>query len=98
MKIVKQTDTFLKWLKKLKDMQAKVSILRRIERMKKDNFGDHKSIGNSLWELRLTIGAGYRVYYTKKGDEIIILIVGGDKSTQSNDIQKAKQLLEEIEK
>jgi putative addiction module killer protein len=98
MKIVKQTDTFLKWLKKLKDTQAKVSILRRIERMKKDNFGDYKSIGNNLWELRLTVGAGYRIYYTKHGNEIVILLVGGDKSTQQSDIEKAKKLLEEIEK
>lgn len=97
MKFIQQTDVFLKWLKKLKDIQAKVAILRRIERIKKDNFGDHKSLGNSLWELRITVGAGYRVYYTKSGDQVIILLIGGDKSTQTSDIEKAKKLLEEIE-
>jgi putative addiction module killer protein len=96
MKTVKQTDTFLKWLKKLKDIQGKVSILRRVERLKEYNFGDYKSISADLWELRITTGPGYRVYYTKKGDEIIILLVGGDKSSQSDDIKKAKKLLEEI--
>ncbi|DAB34786.1 MAG TPA: hypothetical protein CFH82_03465 [Sulfurospirillum sp. UBA12182] len=97
MKIIKQTDTFLKWLKKLKDVQGKVSILRRIERIKRDNFGDYKSISADLWELRVTTGPGYRVYYTRKGDKIIILLVGGDKSSQGDDIKKAKKLLEEID-
>jgi putative addiction module killer protein len=66
MKTVKQTDTFLKWLKKLKDIQGKVSILRRLERLKENNFGDYKSISADLWELRITTGPGYRIYYTKK--------------------------------
>ena len=65
--------------------------------LKEGNFGDHKSVGDGVSELRITIGAGYRVYYTKKGEEIIILLVGGDKSTQSKDIEKAKQLAKEYQ-
>ena len=97
MYIIKQTDIFSKWLKRLKDVRGKVAIIRRIDRMKLGNFGDHKAIGEGISELRITIGPGYRVYYTKKEDEIIILLIGGDKSTQSVDIAKAKQLLKELE-
>jgi len=96
MYLIKQTEIFSKWLFKLKDIKAKVAILRRIERIKKGNFGDYKSVGFNVSELRITVGAGYRVYYTKKGDEIIILLIGGDKSTQSKDILKAQQLCKEL--
>jgi len=94
---IKQTDIFSKWLIKLKDIKGKVAILRRIERVKNGNFGDYKSVGLNVSELRITVGAGYRVYYTKKEDEIIILLIGGDKSTQSKDILKAQQLCKELE-
>lgn len=77
-------------------MQAKVAILRRIERVKEGNFGDYKSIGNEVSELRITVGAGYRVYYTIKEDEIVILLVAGSKSTQNKDITKAKKMLKEL--
>ncbi|MDQ1339288.1 MAG: hypothetical protein QG567_440 [Campylobacterota bacterium] len=97
MYLIKQTDTFLKWLKKLKDVKGKVSILRRVERMKSGNFGDYKSLGDEISELRIHTGPGYRVYYTKRGDEIIVLLVGGDKSTQRDDIAKAKHLVKELE-
>lgn len=96
MYLIKQTDIFSKWLIKLKDVQGKVSILRRIERIRIGNFGDSKSLGDEISELRITTGPGYRVYYTKKADEIIILLVGGDKASQSNDIQRAKQLAKEL--
>ena len=93
MYLITQTEIFSKWLHKLKDIQGKVSILRRIDRMKKGNFGDYKSLGLGLNELRITTGPGYRVYYRKKDDEIIIVLVGGDKSSQSKDIEKAKELI-----
>jgi len=93
---IKETELFSKWLKKLKNIRAKVSIIRRIERMKLGNFGDHKGISENLSELRITTGAGYRVYYTIKNNEIVILLVGGDKSTQTNDIKKAQELLKEL--
>ena len=89
---IKQTIRFSSWLLKLRDIKGKVSILRRIDRLKTGNFGDYKSLGENIFELRIQSGPGYRVYYTKKGDEIIILLIAGDKSSQSNDIKKAKDL------
>jgi len=92
---IKETIYFSKWLKKLKDVKGKVSIIRRLKRVSQGNLGDYKSLGNNICELRLTIGPGYRIYYMQKNDEIIILLVGGDKSTQTQDIKKAKQLAKE---
>ncbi|CAA6813778.1 MAG: Toxin-antitoxin system, toxin component, RelE/ParE family [uncultured Sulfurovum sp.] len=94
---VKESDIFSKWLLKLKDIRGKVSIIRRIKRVREGNFGDHKSLGNQISELRITTGPGYRVYYTQQGSEIIVLLVGGDKSTQSNDIEKAKEMAKEYQ-
>jgi putative addiction module killer protein len=94
---IKETELFSKWLLKLKDTRAKVSILRRIKRITQGNFGDHKSVGDNVSELRITTGAGYRVYYTKRGEQIVILLIGGDKSTQSKDIEKAKALVKEYQ-
>jgi len=81
----------------LKDMRGKISIARRIERMSHGNFGDMKSVGGDVSELRITTGPGYRVYFTRYEDMIIVLLVGGDKSTQSKDIVKAKMIREELE-
>jgi putative addiction module killer protein len=97
MYIIKQTNIFSKWLFKLKDTEGKVAVLRRVERMKLGNFGDHKSVGNSISELRIPTGPGYRVYYTLRDDEIIVLLVGGDKSSQSDDIKKANEILKELD-
>ncbi len=90
-----ETYIYSKWFEDLKDAKIKIAILRRLSRLEKGNFGDHKRLDNDLFELRFFIGAGYRVYYTIKGDEVILLISGGDKSTQNKDIQKAKEILEE---
>ena len=97
MYLIKQTNIFSKWLSKLKDTKGKVSILRRVDRMKLGNFGDYKSVGNKIYELRITTGPGYRVYYTKQDDEIIVLLIGGDKSSQNDDIKKANDILEELD-
>ena len=96
MYVIKQTNIFSKWLVKLKDIQGKVAVLRRVERMRLGNFGDHKSVGNSISELRIPMGPGYRVYYTQNDDEIIVLLIGGDKSSQSDDIKKANEILKEL--
>ncbi|MFA6757224.1 MAG: type II toxin-antitoxin system RelE/ParE family toxin [Sulfurospirillaceae bacterium] len=93
---IKQTTSFKKWLLKLKDVQGKVAILRRVDRMKHGNFGDHKSVGNNISELRIPTGPAYRVYYTQKDSEIIILLIGGDKSSQSEDIKKANKILKDL--
>lgn len=92
---IRQTNQFSSWLSKLKDIKGKVSIIRRIDRIRKGNFGDYKSVGENIFELRFTIGPAYRVYYTKVEDEIILLLIVGDKSTQSEDIKKAKELAKE---
>ncbi len=97
MHLIKQTDYFYKWLKKLKDIKGKVSIIRRIDRMKNGNFGDYKFVGSSVYELRITVGPRYRVYYTLKSSDIIILLVGGDKSTQNEDIKKAQTFAKEYQ-
>jgi len=97
MYIIKTTNYFSKWLKSLKDIKAKIAIARRIERMQIGNFGDVKSVGNKISELRVPTGPGYRIYFTKYKREIIILLIGGDKSTQSKDIKKANEILKEIE-
>ena len=78
---IKETNYFSKWLLKLKDIRGKVAIIRRIKRVKQGNFGDHKPIGDLVSELRITTGPGYRVYYTEKRGEIVLLLIGGDKST-----------------
>ncbi len=97
MYLVRQTDIFLKWLKKLKDIKGKVTILRRIDRAKYGNFGDYKYLGDGVNELRVNFGPGYRVYFSVKNSEIIILLIGGDKSTQNSDIKRAKEIFRELE-
>ena len=94
---IKSTKIFSQWILKLKDMKGRIAVARRIERMEHGNFGDVKSVGISISELRIQTGPGYRIYFTKREERIIILLVGGDKSTQSKDIEKAKKLLKEID-
>ena len=96
MYFTKQTNIFSQWLNKLKDIKGKVAILRRVDRMKYGNFGDFKYLGDGVSELRISFGPGYRIYYTKQESQVIILLVGGDKSSQNSDIIKAKKILEEF--
>lgn len=84
----------IEWLNSL-DKQIKVRIQSRLTRLLENNFGDYKKIDNEISELRLKFGSGYRIYYTEIDNVIVILINGGDKSTQSKDIKKAKLLLQE---
>jgi putative addiction module killer protein len=92
---IKQTKLFSTWLTKLKDIKGKISILRRIDRLKNGNFGDYKYISENIYELRISSGPGYRVYYIKDANKIVILLVAGDKSSQNIDIKKAKVLAKE---
>ncbi|MBD5435847.1 MAG: type II toxin-antitoxin system RelE/ParE family toxin [Treponema sp.] len=92
---VRQTTVFSKWLSKIRDAVAKASIARRIARLEKGNFGDSKSVGGGVYELKIDVGKGYRVYFTNKGGRIVILLVGGDKSTQDEDIKTAKEMAKE---
>lgn len=79
------------WLDNLKDRVAQASIYVRIARAEAGNFGDHKSVGNGVMEMRIPIGPGYRLYYALDGQDVILLLVGGNKSTQSKDVQRAKE-------
>ena len=89
---IRRTLEVEKWLKSLKDRMAKAKILMRIERMEEGNFGDVEAIGNGLSELRIHQGKGYRLYFGNKNNQVILLLCGGDKSTQQEDIKKAKLL------
>ena len=93
---VRQTNTFSNWLARLKDSVAKLAIARRIVRLENGNFGDSKSVGGGVFELRVDVGKGYRVYFTNKDYQIVILLVGGDKSTQNDDIITARKMAEEV--
>lgn len=79
------------WILSLKDNMGKAKILTRIERAERGNFGDHKSLGDGVFELKISFGPGYRVYYALDGVDIILLLIGGDKSSQTKDIGKAKE-------
>ena len=92
MKTIRQTKLYIRWFNRLKDNLVKTRIAVRIRRMQLGNVGDAKSVGDGVFELRFGFGPGYRVYYTERAGEIIVLLAGGDKSTQKQDIEKAKQL------
>jgi putative addiction module killer protein len=94
---IRQTEDYRKWFDKLKDRNARARIDIRIRRLSLGNPGDVKALGEGVSELRIDYGPGYRVYFTKKGACLIILLAGGDKSTQVSDIEKARKLVHEIE-
>ena len=91
------TEFFEKWLRRLRDLQAKAAILTRIERIEDGNFGDSNSVGDGISELRIHIGPGYRVYYVIRRRKVIILLCGGDKSSQQRDINRAQQIASELD-
>ena len=94
---IEKTDDFDKWLRKLKDLKAKAKILFRIQKIENDeHFGDCEPVGNGILELKIDFAKGYRVYFKESDGKIIILLIGGDKSTQQKDIEKAKEILKRI--
>lgn len=82
---------FEQWLNSLRDIKARTKIKARLRRVELGNLGDYKSVGDGVFELRIHYGKGYRIYFAQMGSVIILLLSGGDKDTQQNDIQKAKQ-------
>lgn len=92
---LKQTDTFRKWHMRLKDERARASIVARLERLAFGLAGDVKPVGEGISELRVHCGPGYRVYFRKHKNTIIVLLCGGDKSSQAKDTQTAKRLAKE---
>jgi putative addiction module killer protein len=91
-----QTELFSSWFSRLKDRRAWACIQVRIDRAEDGNFGDHKSVGNGVSEMRIDYGPGYRVYYTLRGTTMIILLAGGDKSSQAKDIKTAQALARQL--
>jgi putative addiction module killer protein len=93
-----QSETFSKWLRKLKDQAGRRAIVARIRRVSTtDNFGDHASVGDGVSELRIHVGPGYRIYYTIRGEQIVLLLCGGDKGSQDRDIERAKEMAADLE-
>ena len=93
---VRQTERFAQWLRDLRDLRARARVQARIERLIGGNPGDAKPIGSGVSELRINYGPGYRVYFQQKGSTLIILLAGGDKSSQSRDIDDALLLARQI--
>lgn len=89
---VRKTELFARWLDSLGDLQARARVQARIERLAAGNPGDVEPVGEGISELRINYGPGYRVYFRKRGRELIILLAGGDKSTQARDIKTALRL------
>ena len=90
------TEVFEEWLIGLRDLRARASILTRLERIEDGNFGDHRSVGGGISELRVNVGQGYRVYYTIRRQTVVILLCGGDKASQRRDIRQAQQMAKEV--
>ncbi len=92
---IRQTEIYERWFAKLRDENARAKILVRIRRLSLGNMGDVKAVGGGVSELRIDHGPGYRVYFTKRGKALVLLLCGGDKKTQSSDIEKAMALAKE---
>ena len=94
---LQRTEVFDEWLARLRDAKGTARILARLESVRLGNLGDCKSLGGGLHELRVFAGPGYRVYFTPRGEIVIILLCGGDKSSQPRDMARARRLLAQLE-
>jgi putative addiction module killer protein len=94
---IRQTEVFANWFANLRDRKAKARIQVRIDRMEIGNFGDVASVGQGVSEMRINYGPGYRVYFVQKGPILVILLCGGDKSSQRSDIINAKAIASQLE-
>ena len=94
---IETTKGYDKWFKRLKSSLTKIKVLARLSRVENGNFGDFKQLSTDLFELRFFFGSGFRIYYTIKNNRIVILLVGGDKSSQQRDIVNAQSLLKKME-
>ena len=97
MYIVRQTEEFQTWLDELTDKRAQVRIAARLRLAEAGNLGDWASVGNDVSEFRIHFGPGYRLYFTRRGNLLIIMLAGGDKSSQKRDIKRAQKLVTELE-
>jgi putative addiction module killer protein len=94
---LQSTDVFDRWLRDLGDRKARARILARLESAQLGNLGDTKAVGAGVREMRVHFGAGYRVYFAQRGRVVLVLLCGGDKSTQPRDIARAQRLLKALE-
>ncbi|QKM64409.1 addiction module killer protein [Polynucleobacter tropicus] len=92
-----ETDNFLEWLDNLKDLSTRIRLARRLDRARLGNLGDIKALSDGIYEMREKFGPGWRMYYVLRGKTIIVMLGGGDKSSQSNDIKAAKRLAKQLE-
>ncbi|MHB8762681.1 MAG: type II toxin-antitoxin system RelE/ParE family toxin [Coriobacteriia bacterium] len=93
---IRQTDEYESWFDGLRDREARFRIIVRIRRLSLGNLGDVKPVGEGVSELRITYGPGYRIYIKQQGDTLVVLLAGGDKSSQKRDVERAKQLAREL--
>ena len=93
---INKTDTFNSWLASLRDLKARTRIAARIKNAEIGNFGDYKPVGEGVYEMRIDVGAGYRVYFYQQANVIYLLLLGGDKKTQKRDILEAKQMKKQL--
>ncbi|HCF62953.1 MAG TPA: hypothetical protein DEU93_01260 [Chitinophagaceae bacterium] len=99
MYFIEKTTEFDKWLKKLNDLRAKAKILFRLQKIETDgHFGDCETVGDGIRELKINYAKGYRVYFKEIDGKVIILLIGGDKSTQQKDIERAKEIWRKLKK
>ena len=94
---VKKTDEYREWLDRVRDQAGRARILVRVDRLIHGNPGDHRNLQGGVSELKIDFGPGYRVYYMQRGEQLLLLLIGGDKSTQAKDIVKAQQLAKDFE-
>lgn len=94
---VQVTEAFQAWLDALVDKRAQVRIAARLRHAEAGNLGDWKAVGSKVFEMRVDVGAGYRIYFIRRGQRVIVVLAGGDKSTQARDIQRAHQLARALE-
>ena len=94
---IRETEQLKAWIRALKSHQIRQAINANIRRLSVGNFGNTKPVGSGIFELRIDYGPGFRVYFTRRGNEVVLLLCGGDKSTQNRDIESAKQLAKKSE-
>lgn len=94
---VRRTNVYDKWIKELRDLDARSRVNVRVRRLSLGNPGDVRPVGEGVSEMRINYGPGYRVYYVQRGDMFVLLLCGGDKASQSSDIERAKQMAREWE-
>lgn len=93
MYFIEKTNEFDKWIRKLKDNRAKAKIIFRIQKLElEEHFGDYKTLGSGIREMRIDYAKGYRIYFKQLDKKIVILLIGGNKSTQTEDIRRAKEI------